>query len=79
MGDDILATRLDAMQVLQARRTQYLTDSALRVALRFEYQSLPKFIKSDVHILGAIERQFWAAHPGWFNPDFVRANMIGST
>lgn len=22
--------------------------------------------------------KFWEAHPGWFNPDAVRSNMIGS-
>lgn len=45
--------RLDALQVLQLRRDQPLTDSALAVPLEFVYDALPERVRRDVHVLKA--------------------------
>lgn len=45
--------RLDALQVLQLRRDQPLTTSALAVPLEFIYDALPELVQCDVHILKA--------------------------
>ncbi|KAI8624780.1 hypothetical protein F5Y19DRAFT_480269 [Xylariaceae sp. FL1651] len=63
-----LLSVFDALQVLQAKRDQYLLDSTLKVPLDFMFNALPNMVRADVNIFLPEQDAFWA----W--PDDVSAD-----
>ncbi|GAW11709.1 hypothetical protein ANO14919_010590 [Xylariales sp. No.14919] len=52
---------LEALNVLQSHRTQYLFESTLGVPLQFLHDSLPYMVQHDVNIIRPLEQDLWTA------------------
>ncbi|KAI0187254.1 hypothetical protein F4808DRAFT_452462 [Astrocystis sublimbata] len=50
---------LNALQVLQLERTQYLLGDTLSVPLQFLHDSLPYMVQEDVNIIQAVTEDLW--------------------
>ncbi|KAI1282722.1 hypothetical protein F5Y07DRAFT_394685 [Xylaria sp. FL0933] len=55
---------LDALQVLQMGRDEYLLEYALAVPLQFLHDSLPYMVKRDVNIFLPVQRDIWSLELG---------------
>ncbi|KAI0426495.1 hypothetical protein F5Y09DRAFT_351192 [Xylaria sp. FL1042] len=55
---------LDALQLLQLRRNEYLLEDALAVPLEFLHESLPYMVQRDVNIFQPTQRDIWGLELG---------------